>query len=102
MCALNQLNEDDTTSSSRIFIKILFQEISEFLGLPKLKVRTGGVLPVVLLLVLPFLLLAPQNPNNAGPLLIDSTQWPVRPALYHPFRNSNVFYRAVCTWILHA
>ena len=35
---MRQLNEDDTTSSSRIFIKILFQEISEYLGLPKLKV----------------------------------------------------------------
>ena len=37
-----QLNEDDTTSSSRIFIKILFQEISEYLGLPKLKERLEG------------------------------------------------------------
>lgn len=34
------LNEEETTSSSRIFIKILFQEISEYLGLPKLKVRS--------------------------------------------------------------
>lgn len=34
-----RLNEEETTSSSRIFIKILFQEISEFLGLPKLKER---------------------------------------------------------------
>eukprot|EP01103_Thecamoeba_quadrilineata_P014609 TRINITY_DN4399_c0_g1_i1.p1 TRINITY_DN4399_c0_g1~~TRINITY_DN4399_c0_g1_i1.p1 ORF type:complete len:785 (-),score=211.07 TRINITY_DN4399_c0_g1_i1:109-2463(-) len=33
------LNEDETTSSSRIFIKILFQEIAEFLGLAKLNER---------------------------------------------------------------
>ncbi|CAB0033575.1 unnamed protein product [Trichogramma brassicae] len=31
-----KLNEDDTTSSSRVFIKILFQELSEYMGLPKL------------------------------------------------------------------
>ena len=34
-----RLNEDDTTSSSRIFIKILFQAIVEELGIPKLKAR---------------------------------------------------------------
>ncbi|KAL4217272.1 pre-mRNA-splicing factor cwc22 [Mactra antiquata] len=34
-----RLNEDDTTSASRIFIKILFQELSEYLGLPKLNER---------------------------------------------------------------
>ncbi|WAR10249.1 CWC22-like protein, partial [Mya arenaria] len=34
-----KLNEDDTTSASRIFIKILFQELSEYLGLPKLNDR---------------------------------------------------------------
>jgi pre-mRNA-splicing factor CWC22 len=34
-----RLNEEETTSSSRIFIKILFQEIAEFLGLPKLNER---------------------------------------------------------------
>ncbi|KAI0377873.1 MIF4G-domain-containing protein [Hypomontagnella monticulosa] len=33
------LNEEETTSASRIFIKILFQEISEELGMPKLKGR---------------------------------------------------------------
>ena len=33
------LNEDETTSSSRIFIKILFQELAEALGTPKLKER---------------------------------------------------------------
>lgn len=33
------LNEDETTSSSRIFIKILFQELAEFMGLPKLNER---------------------------------------------------------------
>lgn len=34
-----QLNEEDTTSSSRIFIKILFQELSEYMGLGKLNAR---------------------------------------------------------------
>jgi len=34
-----QLNEDDTTSSSRIFIKILFQDLVEYLGIKKLKLR---------------------------------------------------------------
>jgi pre-mRNA-splicing factor CWC22 len=33
------MNEDDTTSSSRIFIKILMQELVEFLGLPGVKAR---------------------------------------------------------------
>ncbi|RHZ66325.1 pre-mRNA-splicing factor cwc22 [Aspergillus thermomutatus] len=33
------LNEDETTSSSRIFIKILFQDLGEHLGLPKLQQR---------------------------------------------------------------
>jgi pre-mRNA-splicing factor CWC22 len=33
------LNEDETTSSSRIFIKILFQELCEFMGLTKLNNR---------------------------------------------------------------
>ncbi|GAB0140421.1 pre-mRNA-splicing factor cwc22 [Epichloe bromicola] len=33
------LNEDETTSSSRIFIKILFQSIVEEIGTPKLKAR---------------------------------------------------------------
>jgi pre-mRNA-splicing factor CWC22 len=33
------LNEDETTSSSRIFIKILFQEIAEAIGIAKLKQR---------------------------------------------------------------
>ncbi|KAI2630813.1 MIF4G-domain-containing protein [Hypoxylon sp. NC1633] len=33
------LNEEETTSASRIFIKILFQEISEELGMTKLKTR---------------------------------------------------------------
>ncbi|CAK8676947.1 unnamed protein product [Clavelina lepadiformis] len=33
------LSEDTTTSSSRIFIKILFQEISEYMGLTKLNNR---------------------------------------------------------------
>lgn len=33
------LNEEETTSSSRIFIKILFQDLAEHLGLPKLQER---------------------------------------------------------------
>lgn len=33
------LNEEDTTSSSRIFIKILFQELAEYMGLGKLNGR---------------------------------------------------------------
>lgn len=34
-----RLNEEDTTSSSRIFIKILFQELAEYMGLGKLNTR---------------------------------------------------------------
>ncbi|XP_014280762.2 pre-mRNA-splicing factor CWC22 homolog [Halyomorpha halys] len=34
-----RLNEEDTTSSSRIFIKILFQELSEYMGLVNLNAR---------------------------------------------------------------
>jgi pre-mRNA-splicing factor CWC22 len=34
-----RLNEDETTSSSRIFIKILFQDLAEALGMPKLQER---------------------------------------------------------------
>ncbi|OXV09498.1 hypothetical protein Egran_02734 [Elaphomyces granulatus] len=34
-----RLNEEDTTSSSRIFIKIFFQDLAEHLGLPKLQAR---------------------------------------------------------------
>ena len=33
------LNEDETTSSSRIFIKILFQDLAEALGMPKFQQR---------------------------------------------------------------
>ncbi|KAL5604520.1 hypothetical protein BROUX41_002475 [Berkeleyomyces rouxiae] len=33
------LNEDETTSSSRIFIKILFQDIAEIIGMKKLRER---------------------------------------------------------------
>lgn len=49
------MNEDETTSSSRIFIKILFQVLGEHLGLPKLRERMtdeilrpsfGGVFPM--------------------------------------------------------
>merc|ERR1712227_253542 len=35
-----KLNEDDTTSSSWIFIKLLFQELAEFMGMTKLVERT--------------------------------------------------------------
>lgn len=39
------LNEEETTSSSRIFIKILFQDLSEAMGMPKLQARLkDGVL----------------------------------------------------------
>ncbi|XP_044019983.1 pre-mRNA-splicing factor CWC22 homolog [Aphidius gifuensis] len=38
-----KLNEEDTTSSSRIFIKILFQELSEIMELPKLNARVKDV-----------------------------------------------------------
>lgn len=34
-----RLNEEDTTSSSRIYIKILFQELAEYMGMKKLKDR---------------------------------------------------------------
>ncbi|KAF6205736.1 hypothetical protein GE061_019909 [Apolygus lucorum] len=34
-----KLNEEDTTSSSRIFIKILFQELAEYMGLTSLNTR---------------------------------------------------------------
>ena len=34
-----RLTEDDTTSSSRIFLKILFQELVEYMGLPKFNQR---------------------------------------------------------------
>lgn len=34
-----RLNEEDTTSSGRIFIKILFHELSEYMGLLKLNDR---------------------------------------------------------------
>lgn len=33
------LNEEETTSSSRIFIKILFQDLAEAMGMPKLQAR---------------------------------------------------------------
>ncbi|KAH8991148.1 hypothetical protein EDB86DRAFT_2831003 [Lactarius hatsudake] len=33
------MNEDDTTSSSRIFVKIMMQEVTESMGLPTLKDR---------------------------------------------------------------
>ena len=34
-----KMNEDDTTSSSRIFVKQLFLELAEYMGLPKLNDR---------------------------------------------------------------
>ena len=36
------MNEDDTTSSSRIFVKIMMQEVTESMGLPNLKERFAG------------------------------------------------------------
>lgn len=33
------LSEETTTSSSRIFVKIFFQELSEYMGLPNLNAR---------------------------------------------------------------
>ena len=33
VCSVIKLNEDDSTSSSWIFIKIQFQELAEFIGL---------------------------------------------------------------------
>ncbi|KAL2611804.1 hypothetical protein R1flu_023496 [Riccia fluitans] len=39
-----RLTEEDTTSSSRIFIKILFQELSEHLGLRKLNERLSDTM----------------------------------------------------------
>ncbi|KZT24038.1 MIF4G-domain-containing protein [Neolentinus lepideus HHB14362 ss-1] len=55
--ALNaiKMNEDDTTSSSRIFVKILFQEVMESMGLksladrfkdPEIKMHTQGMFPL--------------------------------------------------------
>lgn len=38
LCAVH-LNEDETTASSRIFIKILFEDLVEAMGLPKLQAR---------------------------------------------------------------
>ena len=38
-----RLNEEDTTSSGRIFIKIVFQELSEHMGLSKLNERVKDV-----------------------------------------------------------
>jgi pre-mRNA-splicing factor CWC22 len=34
-----RLNEDETTPSSRIFVKVLFQELAEYMGLGKLRAR---------------------------------------------------------------
>eukprot|EP00794_Sanderia_malayensis_P017424 gene17424-19168_t len=36
-----KLNEDDTTSSSRIFIKVMFQTLAEYLGIPKINQRVA-------------------------------------------------------------
>ena len=42
-----RLTEEDTTSSSRIFIKILFQELAETLGLVSLNKRLSDPLCLV-------------------------------------------------------
>ena len=34
-----KMNEDETTSSSRIFVKIMMQEVTESMGLPAIKER---------------------------------------------------------------
>ncbi|XP_055840264.1 pre-mRNA-splicing factor CWC22 homolog [Episyrphus balteatus] len=55
-----KLNEDDTTSSSRIFIKILFQELAEYMGLFKLNEKLkDGVLTETLSGLFP-----KDNPRN--------------------------------------
>lgn len=38
-----KLNEEDTTSSSRIFIKILFQELAEYMGMIKFNARLKDI-----------------------------------------------------------
>ena len=38
-----RMNEEDTTSSGRIFIKILFQELAEYMGMDKLYERIKDV-----------------------------------------------------------
>ena len=40
--ALVRLTEADTTPSSRIFAKVLVQELVEFMGLARLRARAGG------------------------------------------------------------
>jgi hypothetical protein len=83
-----RINEDDTTSSSRIFIKILCQELSENMGLATLRQRYTDpymadtfrwALPLpppllMLLLVLPppplLLLLLPPLLLSPPPLLL--------------------------------
>ncbi|XP_073433581.1 pre-mRNA-splicing factor CWC22 homolog isoform X2 [Dendrobates tinctorius] len=54
------LSEETTTSSSRIFVKIFFQELCEYMGLPKLNARLKDVT------LLPFFqgLLPMDNPKN--------------------------------------
>ncbi|TFK46341.1 MIF4G-domain-containing protein [Heliocybe sulcata] len=50
-----KMNEDDTTSSSRIFVKIMFQEVMESMGLkplaerfkdPEIRMHTQGMFPL--------------------------------------------------------
>ena len=43
------LNEEETTSSSRIFIKILFLELAEFMGMARLNERLRDPYVVVVL-----------------------------------------------------
>ncbi|XP_075465036.1 pre-mRNA-splicing factor CWC22 homolog isoform X2 [Ascaphus truei] len=54
------LSEETTTSSSRIFVKIFFQELSEYMGLPKLNARLKDIT------LQPFFegLLPMDNPKN--------------------------------------
>lgn len=42
-----KMSEDTTTSSSRIFVKILFQELCAYMGLPKLNERLKDMYVIV-------------------------------------------------------
>lgn len=42
MLQVIHLNEKETTASSRIFLKIVFQELAEYMGVNKLKERLSN------------------------------------------------------------
>lgn len=50
------LNEEETTSSSRIYIKILFQELAEHMGLNKLNTRVQDPLVSVFYSILRYII----------------------------------------------